>query len=245
MLVFLSTACLRFMSNIIEGDGFNVNIIKSARRKTMALKVNHRGVSIHIPSNLSLTTAKKFIVQKTAWIKHKLEQQTVHLSIEKQYIDGEIFSLLGEPYTLRLHSQETSLSVNKIENYLDVKGRLNRASKTSIQKALINWYKQQAEQYLNTQTQFWTEETGLQPRSITVKTYKARWGSCKINGDIQFNWKLILAPVDVIDYVIVHELCHLEHHNHSALFWQLVEKQYPNFKQARQWLKNHGSRLEI
>jgi predicted metal-dependent hydrolase len=245
MLVFLSISCLKFMSNIIEGDGFNVNIIKSARRKTMALKVNHRGVSIHIPSNLSLTTAKKFIVQKTTWIQHKLEQQAVHPSIEKQYIEGEIFLLLGEPYTLRFHSQETALSVNNVEDYLDVKGRLNRASKTSIQKALIHWYKQHAEQYLNTQTQFWAEETGLQPRSITVKTYKARWGSCKINGDIQFNWKLILAPVDVIDYVIVHELCHLAHHNHSALFWQLVEKQYPNFKQTKQWLKSNGNQLEI
>jgi len=233
------------MSNTIEGDGFSVEIIKSTRRKTMALKVNHRGVSVHIPSNLSLKTAKKFISQKTAWIKLKLEQQALREPISRQYIDGESLLFLGENYSLRLHQQESSPAVTKIDTNINVAGRLNRISAATIKRALSDWYKQQADSYLRTRTLMLAEKTGLSPRSITVKTYKARWGSCKITGDIQFNWKLILAPIDVIDYVIVHELCHLTHHNHSALFWQLVAHHYPNFKQARQWLKENGSQLEL
>lgn len=233
------------MKNSIEGDGFTVNIIKSARRKTMALKVNRHGVSIHIPSTLSLKMAHQFVAQKADWIKLKLEQQADRLPIEKKYCDGEEFLFLGETYSLQLRQQETSLSVNKVGSHIEVSGRLNRSSETSIKKVLINWYKSQADHYLTMRTQFWAEKTGLKPRSITVKTYKARWGSCRITGDVQFNWKLMLAPPAVIDYVIIHELCHLTHHNHSAAFWQLVAHHYPDFKQTRHWLKNNGMQLEV
>lgn len=233
------------MKNSIDVDGFKVDIVKSARRKTMALKVNHNGVSVHIPSRLPLKLATHFIKQKTDWIKLKLEQQAARLPTEKYYRDGETFLFLGENCTLRLRQQETALSVKKIDNYIDITGRLNRSTETSIKKALTHWYKQQAESYLTSQTQVWAEKTGLTPHSTTVKTYKARWGSCKITGEIQFNWKLILATPAVIDYVIIHELCHLIHHNHSAAFWQLVAHHYPNFKQTRQWLKDNGYRLEV
>ena len=233
------------MSDKIQGDGFSVDIVKSTRRKTMALKVNHRGVFIHMPSNLTLSTAKKFIAQKTAWIKLKLKQQSLRQPITKQYIDGETLLFLGENYTLRLHQQETSPIVNKIRAELTFSGRITRLSTSTIKKTLIDWYKQQADAYLHSRTQVLAEKTGFMPRSITIKTYKARWGSCKITGDIQFNWKLMLAPPAVIDYVIVHELCHLVHHNHSASFWQLVTHHYPNVKQARRWLKESGHRLEI
>ena len=99
--------------------------------------------------------------------------------------------------------------------------------------------------YINKRIQQLAEKTGLKPRSIIIKTYQARWGSCKITGDIQFNWKLVLAPPAIIDYVIVHELCHLTHHNHSAAFWQLVNHHYSDFKQARRWLKENGYQLEL
>jgi predicted metal-dependent hydrolase len=233
------------MTNKIEGDGFSVNIIKSTRRKTMALKINHNGVSIHMPANASLSLATTFVHQKTAWILTKLKNQAIRPPITRQYTDGEQFLFLGEHCFLRFLQQEKSPTVNKIGNNLTFSGRITRLSTSTIKKTLIDWYKQQADLYLKSRTQMLAEKTELIPRSIISKTYKARWGSCKITGDIQFNWKLILAPVDVIDYVIVHELCHLAHHNHSASFWQLVAHHYPNFKQSRRWLKDNGYRLEI
>lgn len=86
---------------------------------------------------------------------------------------------------------------------------------------------------------------GVQPTAIIVKTYKARWGSCYSDGRISFNWKLIMAATWVIDYVVVHELCHLIHHNHSANFWRLVEQYYPSYKQAKEWLKQNGQLLKL
>lgn len=231
--------------SIIQGDGFNVNIIKSTRRKTMALKVSAKGVFIHIPKTLPLTIAKNFVTKKTAWIQKKLHQQSLRQSTEPKFIDGESLLFLGESYQLRLIQQNTAPTVIKNQHMLELHGRINRLSKTGLRSAIIHWYKKQAQQYLNTRTALLANKTGLSARSITIKTYKARWGSCSIKGDIFYNWQLMQTPADIIDYVIVHELCHLRQHNHSPLFWQLVEQHYPNYKTARTWLKNNGYTLNI
>jgi predicted metal-dependent hydrolase len=229
----------------IQGDGFTVTIVKSKRRKTMALKVDHKGVSIHIPYSLLIAKAESFVQKKTNWIKTKLSQQAQTIVAEKQFIDGESFLVLDEAHTLRLYDSNQSPSVAK--NNLDIEfyGRLKRLSKPAIRAAIISWYKQYANDYLQARTQWLGEITDLYPSSITIKTYKARWGSCSIKGDIHFNWQLIQAPQVVVDYVIIHELCHLHHHNHSAYFWNLVAHFCPDYKRQRQWLKNNGHSLSI
>jgi len=232
------------MGNTIQGDGFSVTIIKSARRKTMALKVTRDGVSVHMPSNAAISLAKKFVQQKTSWIQYKLKQQDSRQPVIKHYVDGESLLFLGEQYNLRLN-QSAVTNIHKDNTDIVITSRSAPPSTASVKRNLVNWYKQQAELYIKERTQQLAEKTGLKPRSITVKTYKARWGSCRITGDIQFNWKLMLAPPAIIDYVIVHELCHLTHHNHSAAFWQLVNHHYSDFKQARQWLKENGHQLEL
>ena len=227
----------------IKGDGFIVTIIKSKRRKTMALKVDAKGVSVHIPSSLPIATAKQFISQKTSWIQKKLAQQSQQICPEKQFIDQEAFLLLGENYTLRLYKSDEKPRVQQSESEINFYGRINKLSTSAIRAAIIDWYKQQASNYLIARTQWFSDVTNLYPSAITIKTYKARWGSCSIKGEINFNWQLIQAPPAVIDYVVIHELCHLTHHNHSLLFWGLVNHFMPDYKQQRQWLKNHGYSL--
>jgi predicted metal-dependent hydrolase len=229
----------------IQGDGFTVSVVKSGRRKTTALKIKDGEVSIHIPKRQSIEIARHFVQQKTPWIQQKLQHQGLQSLPEKHFIEGESLLFLGKEYQLQLIPVERPTTIIKTAQTIQIHGRVNLLSKPAIRTALIIWYKQQAELYLRSQTAFLTNKTGLMPRSITVKTYKARWGSCRMNGDIQYNWKLMLAPHDIIDYVIIHELCHLQQHNHSALFWQLVHLHSPHFKTARLWLKNNGATLDI
>ncbi|MDQ7072857.1 MAG: SprT family zinc-dependent metalloprotease [Gammaproteobacteria bacterium] len=229
----------------IQGDGFTVTVVKSKRRKTMALKVTHNGVSIHIPHSLAITTADAFILKKQHWIKNKLFQQSQRILPEKQFIEGETFLLLDKPHTLRLYNANQNATVIKNNFDLEFRGRLKRLSVSAIRAAIITWYKHYANHYLTTRTQWLSEITGLYPTSITIKTYKARWGSCSNKGEINFNWQLILAPQAVVDYVIFHELCHLRHPNHSADFWSLVLHFCPDYKLHRQWLKNNGYLLAI
>jgi len=229
----------------IQGDGFVVTVLKSSRRKTTALKIKQGEVFIYIPSRLPLKRATEFVLLKTSWIQKKLAEQSLKEVPSKHFIDGESFLFLAKHYTLRLFQNNSSPSVIKTPDNLELHGRLNRLSKTAIRAALVSWYKQQAKQYLTSRTAEISRKINLAPTSITVKTYKARWGSCGVRGDIQFNWKLMLAPPEVIDYVIIHELCHLKHHNHSAQFWQLVSINCPDFNVSRQWLKTNGFKLEL
>jgi len=229
----------------IQGDGFIVTIIKSSRRKTTALKIKDGEVSIHIPTRLPIKLAQEFVVQKTHWIQNKLAEQSFKQAQEKQFIEGETFLFLNENMTLRLIQAESSPSIKMKSQQLEFYGRLNRLSKTAIRAALIRWYKQQAEDHIATRTDILSKKIKIIPHSIAIKTYKARWGSCNIHGELQFNWKLMLAPLNIIDYVIIHELCHIQHHNHSAQFWRLVELHCPTFKTSRLWLKNNGYRLEL
>jgi hypothetical protein len=109
----------------------------------------------------------------------------------------------------------------------------------------MRWYRAQADTYLTERVHILSQQTDLPPASVQVRQYKARWGSCKITGDIQLNWKLIMAPPAVIDYVIIHELCHLQQHNHSPAFWALVDSFDPAHQRHRQWLKDHHSSLSL
>ncbi len=229
----------------IKGDGFTVQVVKSNRRKTMALKVNRHGVAIHIPSLLPLSLAQNFVDKKSSWIKAKLHQQSQQVVIEKQFDDGEILLFFGEAYSLQLRNAPSKILISISDDHIVCQARLDKVTKSAIRTAVITWYKQQAENYLEKRSEQLSDLTGLQAQSITVKTYRARWGSCTLSGHIQYNWKLIMAPPNIIDYVIIHELCHTRHHNHSTAFWQLVATYMPDYRSARNWLKTNGYSLEI
>jgi len=86
---------------------------------------------------------------------------------------------------------------------------------------------------------------GVTPSSVGIKSFKSRWGSCHVNGDIVFNWKIVMAPNRIVDYVVVHELCHLKHHDHSPKFWKAVEKVIPDYKDCKRWLKDNATRQSV
>lgn len=86
---------------------------------------------------------------------------------------------------------------------------------------------------------------GVQPNGVGIKTFKSRWGSCTVQGKLEFNWQIVLAPNRMVDYVVIHELCHLIHHDHSAQFWKEVARVMPEYGECRQWLKMNGEELRV
>jgi hypothetical protein len=210
----------------------------------MALQIKNGEVIVRLPSFASIKTAEKFVHAKSAWVQQKLAAQPP-APLEKKYTDGELFYFLGEQYPLELIESNQATTISFTDNQIQLHGRLNRLSTKGIKQKLTDWYKRQATSHLQKRTAELAQQTGLIPKSVEVKTYKARWGSCRITGEIQLNWKLIMAPDEVIDYVIIHELCHLKHHNHSMQFWNLVNKFEPNYKSLRLWLRTHGNNLIV
>lgn len=109
--------------------------------------------------------------------------------------------------------------------------------------SLVRRYRKAATEYIPKRVDYYLTLTGGHYERITIREQKTRWGSCSSNGTLSFNWRLMLAPPRVLDYVIVHELCHLTHMNHSKAFWDAVEKVMPDYREYRLWLKNNGSTL--
>ena len=109
--------------------------------------------------------------------------------------------------------------------------------------ALTQRYIAAAKEYFPKRAAYFHQFTGGTYDRITIRDQKTRWGSCSARGTLSFNWRLMLAPPAILDYVVVHELCHLTHMNHSAAFWQAVESVYPDYRNARKWLKEHGQEL--
>ena len=134
-----------------------------------------------------------------------------------------------------------------ITKYLEVQEhQKNRpvSNLTDIQRAALERrYIAAAKNYFPKRVAYFVQFTGGSYSRITIRDQKTRWGSCSAKGTLSFNWRLMLAPPAILDYVVVHELCHLTYMNHSASFWKKVESVYPDYRTARKWLKDHGHEL--
>jgi len=231
---------------LITEDDFTAKIIRSSKRKTVSIKISKGQVIINAPTFLSHETLEAIIARKRDWIKAKLTIQEKFFAIKpKKFIDNETFSYLGETYTLTISvGNKTNLQINNQELIATVQAHHVHDS-ILIEKLIIQWYRKQAEIVLKEKTAYYALLIGVNPTSIKIRTFKARWGSCSINGDIQYNWKIMMAPETIINYLVIHELCHIHHHNHSPIYWQTVAKYCLHYKEHGRWLKQNGAYLEF
>ena len=225
--------------------GFQVEIIKTNRKKSASIQLKDGHVRVRVPKSLSDERINDLIKKRTSWIRQKLDEYSKRPStIEKKYVNDEVFTYLDKSYPLKIIEGEDLII--KLKNGCFVialpEGTLNKNIK--VQNLLLDWYKLHAHKYLQERTDKVAKAIGVLPSSVSIKNYKSRWGSCSINGAIDFNWKIIQAPKKVIDYVVVHELCHLIEHNHSPKYWSYVEKFMPNWKESRDWLKENSEVLK-
>jgi predicted metal-dependent hydrolase len=232
------------MSTIKIND-HSVAVVRSARRKTIAIKIQDGNVTVHLPKLMPLWLAKQFVMRKQQWIEDKLKNFQQRPP-KRQFIEGELQPFMGEQYPLHIiqEPQRQRLHVLLDQQKLVIMAPPN-VTALQIRQALTRWYRRQAESLLPERVKQLAEQTSLRPNLVQIKSYKARWGSCTMRGDIQLNWQLVQATQSINDYVIIHELCHLRQHNHSKAFWDLVEQFDPNFREHRRWLKQHGHQLVI
>jgi hypothetical protein len=236
-------------------------LIRSARRKTLLLQVKQGKVTVRAPARLPLIQIKAFIDDKSAWLKQKLAEQYL-ISQQANAVKPITFTqnsslfYLGVEHSLNIaFAQKSAIYVNdlSITVVLSYRQQSNIEASDSraahyklikqVKKKLSAFFKQQLHNYLSEKLPLLTSHCQLTPISYKVRFYKSRWGSCNSRGELSFNYLLMLLPCWVIDYVIIHELCHLQHLNHSKDFWQLVECYCPNYKSAIIWLKTHQQQL--
>ena len=229
----------------VKGDGFVVKVIRTGRRKTASVKVEEGRVFAAVPDSLSDSRIEALLARKSRWIKEKLRLQRDAVPVKpKQYISGEHFTYLGRNYRLQVATGK-SVAVKLRQGRLWVHVPGGRDGPGEVRDALTQWYRTHADQKLKEKVERYAGIIGVSPKAVCIKTFKSRWGSCDSRGLVQFNWKIIIAPNRIVDYLVVHELCHLKEHNHSPLFWKCVESVFPDYQECREWLKLNGRILQI
>lgn len=220
-------------------DGAAVIVQRTSRKKTVGIIIEHGTIRVRAPKRLANWRIQALINSRADWIRGKLRLQiTLAQAAPSSFTNNEPIVYLGATYRLKL--------VPSLDPTIRIEDDVVIAPSVPDQRALMaSWYRTQAESVLEETTTALATHMGVAPRSVSIREYRSQWGSCNARGDIRFNARLILAPRSVIKYVVVHELAHLIHLNHSAKFWALVSNEIPNHRECRKWLREHGSSLII
>lgn len=207
----------------------------------MALAVDKFGVlTVRAPRRVDLNIVARFINEKRAWIEKQVQKSREVRSSRKNFSEGELFWFLGRQYPLTIQTDYGSRLLFDQSNFI-----LSKFQRHKAEALFERWYRKQARLTMLSRTEYWAGQMGLKFSKITITGANTRWGSCSRSGSINFTWRLVMAPEEVIDYVIIHELAHLVHHNHSQKFWALVAAYCPSFSELRLWLRKQGHVLTL
>ena len=225
--------------------GLRVEVVRSIRR-TAGLHIVGTDLQVRVPEHLEDQRVAEILKQKRPWIRSKVaELKRVPPHRTKELVSGESFPYLGRNYRLKVQ-EGNQVGVCLSGGYLRATIRPTEQREHQalrIQQYLENWYRSRALERLQDKTHRYAQQIGVLPAGISVRSFKSRWGSCDKKGEVVFNWNIIKAPHSIVDYVVIHELCHLIHPNHSKDFWQLVGRFDTAYLGHRQWLKEKGTGL--
>jgi predicted metal-dependent hydrolase len=224
-------------------------LARSSGRRTLTIAVDEdAGVNVASPFHMKEQEIHAFMHEKARWILGKIREARKNKDIlsQKEFDHGHEFLFLGKKYKVnvaRRGIRRSRITFDAPEGWsIAVPETLSCGERRcEVKGKMIQWYRHQAREILGGRVFHYSRLIGVAPRKIAVRTQKRLWGCCDYNTQtIRLNWQVILSPPKVIDYVVVHELCHLTVPNHSRRFWRKVEKVMPDFKMSRQWLKkNH------
>jgi predicted metal-dependent hydrolase len=219
-----------------------IDQIIRTKRRTIALIIDQQGqLIVRAPLRASLKQIEQFVEQKAGWIQRKqaLANAPSTRFTPKKYIEGEEFLYLGKPYRLAI-GDDPRPPLRLADQFI-----LYRSVRAQAERIFIDWYSLQAKGVIAERVQLFADRYGYVVRQVKISKAKTRWGSCSPNGNLNFSWRLVMAPMAVIDYVVVHELVHLREKSHARRFWAQVEAILPDYAQKVRWLKVNGYRLRL
>jgi predicted metal-dependent hydrolase len=227
-------------------ESIRYQIIRSRQRKrTLALFIERNGtVVVRVPMRVTREEVDRFVKEKERWIRRKVIQvreRQEHLK-SKGFVPGEEFFYLGRPYTLKITPDENGQCPLVFRDDLFL---LRADCREKAQDVFIRWYREQAETIIRQRILHYQDRVQVHPRGERITSAKYQWGGCSARNTLTFAWRLMMAPLPVIDYVIVHELAHIREKNHSPRFWKIVEQHLPDYRARRKWLRDNGHLLNL
>jgi predicted metal-dependent hydrolase len=222
-------------------EEIRIDTIVRSRRRTIALIITPEArLIVRAPLRAPARMIDAVIWEKRGWIKKKIaEMQQRPQAIAHAYEEGEIFWFLGRSYPLHI-VDDPGAGIQRTDRLL-----VPRTIRPDMQSGVQRWYREEAHKEIHSRCMWFSMMTGYSPASVRITDACQRWGSCNHQGGLNFSWRLIQAPLEIVDYVIVHELVHLKQPDHSSRFWAKVEALMPDYKRRRAWLRENERLLRI
>jgi len=226
---------------------------RTNRRKTVAITVRpDMSVSVAAPKGTRQTLIAKKVRHKAEWVvrqQERLRRNGRHLA--KECVSGESFRYLGRQYQLKVQQRPAApenvrATMARGCLVVPVARRWNaKRRRHAVQQALVNWYRERATQQIHSAVDRLAKRLGVTVETVEVREMKTRWGSGGADARVRFNWRIVMAPKPLLEYVVAHELCHIRHHDHSREFWRLLGRVMPDYEQRRHELEMLGPALNV
>jgi predicted metal-dependent hydrolase len=219
----------------------------SRRARGVSLRIREAGlVEVVVPMHLVMSAPETVLKRHAKWIVRTLDKlrRSAAVEGERPLGEGSRIRFLGAERTIRVLRDERrrpSVALTEFEIII----RLTPESPEDIRPLLERWMRGQAESIIPLRVSRLNEQWKFRYNRITVRNQRTRWGSCSRKGSLSFNWRLVILPVEVADYLIFHELAHLQYLDHSSRFWNLVGQICPSFRQSERWLRRHGRSVSL
>lgn len=234
---------------IYSGSRIDYNVVYSRKRKTVGITVYPSGeVKVSAPQRMGQAAVRRLVAEKAGWIDKKLREYRAEgvNDAKKQYVEGETFLYLGKEYRLHLATGDHGPLVTLDDRRLNVvlPPDVELQSETA-RDAIFEWYRLHAEMAVEAAMMPFCRRLGILPPNYKVKNLSRRWGSCTAKNLLNFNAKIVMAPLPQLEYVVAHELCHVKIKDHSPRFWALMGQVMPGYEAHRKALRKDGWRYEL
>ena len=229
---------------IFEYDDLTFHIRESERRETLEITVERDGgLTLATPLDVPRGDLEAFVQEHLVWVYTKLEEKAAQARRQpKEYVQGEGFYYLGRSYRLRLVAPETQRVPLRL---FQSRFELRRDEVLHGREHFIRWYTLHLRPRLDRMVPSLAERVGAAPRGVTIQDLGYRWGSRGKGQQLYFHWRLAMLPREMIEYVVAHELVHLEERSHSAAFWERLARLLPDYEERRRWLREEGARYDL
>ncbi len=220
----------------LPGRQIPFTLVSSRLARTMHIRISqNKGLEVVVPLRYDSRHLERFLSEKQEWVVKHFDEMRRRIKERPDFVDGVKIPVFGQLITVRILKHPKSRthiaeSANELRVFCD-------GTPAAAKKALIQWLKKNAAEYLNQKTLELARIMEVDYRRISVRSQASRWGSCSAKNNLNFNWKLIFFEPEVVNYVIMHELAHTVHHNHSENFYELLERYCPNYKILRKQLR--------
>ncbi|MHA1827129.1 MAG: M48 family metallopeptidase [Candidatus Heimdallarchaeaceae archaeon] len=229
----------------------NYDIIYSDRRKNATIAVYPlKQVEIRVPFGLEQDHIQKLVKKKAEWIIKQILwfDEIMQIDCSKEYVNGETYLYLGRQYRLKIIKSKEKPQAKLIGRHLlvSLQGKIPKTKEKKIIKAAVwKWYKQQANKKIAEAVEIYSEKLGIKTPKFTIKNQYKRWGSCTKNNILNFNFRIVMAPITLLHYVVAHELCHIKYKDHSKQFWALLKTVMPDYEQRKERLRREGTQFVL